>query len=179
MEERNNNFKPNGTKIPSILSPSFQFPEIVPREVILGDYEASRKLIQHKMMEKKRNRNKTLREQYRNANRIHNCTLTMEDVWRSLQTHFGENVSHQRLIEIALKLTELTGLTLDRDSKRRKCILICWFCENWLIVQKYLSHPFVTGLAKHQQQLQKYPSVVQQPIVRIFVQPNRSNTRNV
>ena len=49
---------------------------------------------------------------------------------------FGAEVRQHCLVEIAKYLAKKRGLPLDRDSKRRKSVLMKWFHDNWAILSK-------------------------------------------
>jgi hypothetical protein len=49
-----------------------------------------------------------------------------------LSIRFGERVTHSTLLKFALSLAKGYGLKVDREARRRKEILITWFCEHAL-----------------------------------------------
>ncbi|EAX99926.1 hypothetical protein TVAG_159460 [Trichomonas vaginalis G3] len=42
------------------------------------------------------------------------------------------------ILLIAKKISEKTGINIDRSAKRIYDCLICWYCENWSAVNKYI-----------------------------------------
>ena len=44
---------------------------------------------------------------------------------------FGSHVSHRFLLDIANQLSQKLNISIDRDTKRRKLVLVKWFEEHW------------------------------------------------
>jgi len=55
--------------------------------------------------------------------------------WGLICKHFGCEPSKTQLLEIAKLVAERNSITLDRDSKRRKSVLVKWFHENWSLAR--------------------------------------------
>ena len=51
--------------------------------------------------------------------------------WKYISSHFGHEIKQHCLCEMAKYLSAKRNIPLDRDSKRRKSVLIKWFHENW------------------------------------------------
>ena len=59
--------------------------------------------------------------------------------YKELIARFG-NICHYDLLSIAQVLATAAGLTIDRDAKRRKSVLIKWFDENWITISPFLNY---------------------------------------
>jgi hypothetical protein len=73
----------------------------------------------------------TSEEVMRISKRTENWTPEGSEVWRTLQNIFGERIQLHALLDVAIRLSQEAGITLDRDAKRRKNVLIKWFEEHW------------------------------------------------
>jgi hypothetical protein len=49
-----------------------------------------------------------------------------------LLARFGAHMTHVNLLKFALSFAEDHGIKVDRDARRKKELLIVWFCENAL-----------------------------------------------
>lgn len=54
--------------------------------------------------------------------------------WHTLMQLYGPDVKRSSLCEIAKFISRTQGLKMDRDSKRRKDVLIKWYHDNWASV---------------------------------------------
>ena len=55
-----------------------------------------------------------------------------------IHQQFGNDISHAKLTELARFASEQAHVMLDRDSKRRKSMLLKWFHDNWLKLSQYV-----------------------------------------
>jgi hypothetical protein len=51
--------------------------------------------------------------------------------WREIARRFGTHLKQTELLSVAEVLGAQLGITVDREAKRRKEVLIKWFDENW------------------------------------------------
>jgi hypothetical protein len=45
---------------------------------------------------------------------------------------------HDELVSIGLLVADRLNITLDRDARRRKIVLLKWFDENWPLIEPLL-----------------------------------------
>lgn len=57
----------------------------------------------------------------------------------NLTDMFGKRFSKENLLKLARAVSSRYRIPLDRLAKRVTNILICWFCENWTIIQNVAS----------------------------------------
>lgn len=77
-------------------------------------------------------------EMERVKRRIHGFNYRNSEVWKILTDKYGPKLAHEELLSIAELLAAKTNITLDRDAKRRKAVLVKWFEENWDRIQGFL-----------------------------------------
>ena len=53
-----------------------------------------------------------------------------------ISNHFGTDIRQQALCELAKKISKKRQIILDRDSKRRKTVLLKWFHDHWSLIHK-------------------------------------------
>lgn len=60
--------------------------------------------------------------------------------WQKLTERFGPKISHDEILSLAIILSENMKISLSREYKRRKIMLIKWFDENfenvWPFIEK-------------------------------------------
>lgn len=56
------------------------------------------------------------------------------EAWRTICNRFGSQVKQPPLLEIATMISNHFGITLGRQARRRKSVLIKWFHDNWGII---------------------------------------------
>ncbi|KAH0786320.1 glycosyl hydrolase family protein [Histomonas meleagridis] len=56
------------------------------------------------------------------------------EAWNYISKNFGQDVKQHCLCEMAKYLSLKRSIPLDRDSKRRKSVLIKWFHDNWPLI---------------------------------------------
>ena len=59
--------------------------------------------------------------------------------WKEICKIYGKEPSKNQLLQWAHKISQNNSLNIDRDSKRRKSVLIKWFHENWKIAKQSIS----------------------------------------
>lgn len=72
-----------------------------------------------------------IEEKKRIRKRIANFDQNKSEAWKVLSIMYGDQIRQDELISIAEFVSAELNLYIDRDAKRRKCILIKWFDENW------------------------------------------------
>ena len=63
----------------------------------------------------------------------------------AITQRFGADVRQHCLCEIAKYLARKKQLVLDRDSKRRKCVLMKWFHDNWAVLEPLMAMFKIVG----------------------------------
>ena len=56
------------------------------------------------------------------------------EAWRKIVELYGTDIKRTTLCDIAKYIAEKKGLKMDRDSKRRKDVLLKWYNDNWSVV---------------------------------------------
>ena len=74
-------------------------------------------------------------EKERVQKKLNNFDPKSSPAWEYISKKFGAEVKQQCLCEMAKYLALKNELNLDRDSKRRKSVLIKWFHDNWNIIK--------------------------------------------
>ena len=65
------------------------------------------------------------------GNRLAGFSWKNANSWKQISKLFGDDIKQITLRNIAEDLSHKLDVHLDRDAKRRKCVLIKWFDENW------------------------------------------------
>lgn len=79
-----------------------------------------------------------IEEEERCAKRVKECGENFNNVQNVLKELFDDHITIKKLIDKAEELMKYKGVTpVDRDAKRKKKSLICWFVENWKIIEPY------------------------------------------
>ncbi|KAK8842273.1 hypothetical protein M9Y10_026507 [Tritrichomonas musculus] len=66
--------------------------------------------------------------------------------WKLLEFHFGPKITQEELLSLAMVVSTYTGISLYREYKRRKGMLIKWFDDNLTQIWPFiLQHIVVTG----------------------------------
>ena len=60
--------------------------------------------------------------------------------WTELTERFGSTIKQDELVSIANILSNELGITVDRDARRQKTVLIKWFSENWNAIHPLLDY---------------------------------------
>jgi hypothetical protein len=81
-----------------------------------------------------------MREKARVARRLNGFNIKDTIVWKVMTRRFGGNIKHPELVSMAEVLSSHACITLDRDAKRRKSVLVKWFQENWASIEPYLPY---------------------------------------
>lgn len=59
--------------------------------------------------------------------------------WRKLTERFGPKISHEEILSLAMVIADNMHISLSREYKRRKNMLVKWFDENlnevWPLVE--------------------------------------------
>ena len=79
-------------------------------------------------------------EKKRIALRMNGFDAKDNRVWAEIAKRFGVNVKQGELTNIAQVIAKHAGIKLDRDAKRRKCVLLKWFDENWEKIYPFLDY---------------------------------------
>jgi hypothetical protein len=70
--------------------------------------------------------------------RIEGFNWKRSPAWRYLSLAYGPTLSQDELISIAELISPRVSIKLDRDARRRKCVMIKWFEEHWALIQPLL-----------------------------------------
>lgn len=65
--------------------------------------------------------------------------------WQEITTLYGPDVKHTTLCLLAKILSSQIGVSLDRDSKRRKSVLVKWYHDNWALIQPLIRNYQIEG----------------------------------
>ena len=76
---------------------------------------------------------------------LHGFDQKVSPAWKTITTAFGPDVKQISLCELALQLSKKLGITLNRDAKRRKSVLIKWFHDNWDILKDEINNYQLDG----------------------------------
>ena len=93
------------------------------------------KIIIQRVGNTKEKSNKYFREQKELMSRLKSCHDLYDEVQKALDVLFNHNYRHKDAVVFAQTLCGELGLKLDRQAKRFKQSLICWFCENWDVLK--------------------------------------------
>ena len=97
-----------------------------PQEIIAN----LRPLLQTLEMKKDEYYNPTEFERNKLTDRLSNFDYSRSPAWKIIKKKGWDNLNQRELLSIASILAEKCNITLDREAKRRKAILIKWFDEN-------------------------------------------------
>lgn len=61
-------------------------------------------------------------------------------VANEISRRFGPNIKQAELFNIAQCIADFAKITVDRDAKRKKSVLLKWFEEHWQKVSPYLDY---------------------------------------
>lgn len=72
--------------------------------------------------------------------RIYNNWVRLDLVTKIIEINYGGKVRLETLLEFAIYLTKLLNIKLDRLAKRNRSALLCWFSENWDMINPYIHY---------------------------------------
>ena len=70
-----------------------------------------------------------------NKRRQKNAEL-FDKVKNTLDSYYNQPFKFKDAIKLANSIAEKIDVKIDRDARRSKDTLICWFCENWTLIQQ-------------------------------------------
>ena len=70
-------------------------------------------------------------EKQKLAMKLNGFDYKTSDSWKSIVAMFGSDIKRTTLCEIAKFIASKKGIRMDRDSKRRKDVLLKWYSDNW------------------------------------------------
>jgi hypothetical protein len=70
--------------------------------------------------------------------RLNGFNWKESQAWRHLSFQFGPTLTQGELVSIAELIAPHAGVTLDRDARRRKMVMLKWFGEHWTMIQPLL-----------------------------------------
>ena len=94
-------------------------------------------------MQSKEEKNKNAAEKDRNKvkERLEGFDIKNSAAMRYLASNFNEDLKHHQLFQLAEYLVHINRkLSLDREAKRRKAVLIKWFDDNLEIIKPMLDN---------------------------------------
>jgi hypothetical protein len=59
-------------------------------------------------------------------------------IWTYLCWRFGPKLNQDELVSIGKLVAGTLGIELDRDARRRKCVMMKWFEEHWIEIEPLL-----------------------------------------
>lgn len=89
--------------------------------------------------------------------RIQKVGMDLEFVATYLKQIFGIDVTASTLLKLAEQLCYQYSLCLDRQAKRNRKALLCWYCENWKLIQHSL--PNINYNSRFNPVIQKFNQV--------------------
>ena len=127
------------------------------------------------------------KEKFRIQNRLRDFNPRENQAWKEITSRFGTSLKQPELLSIAQVLSQNANVKLDRDAKRRKCVLIKWFSENWSKLQPFLGYVILENSSDNTvpiNPLQYQVSMPVPPLSQIPVQnmnqiPNLQNIPNI
>ena len=79
-------------------------------------------------------------EKQRVKERLGNFNWKESLAWNYLSSTYGDGLNQKKLLSIAQNCSSSLNISLDRDAKRRKSVLIKWFDDNWNIFEPFLQN---------------------------------------
>lgn len=73
------------------------------------------------------------------ANRVRLNKDRINSVVNRLEYLLGQSPQKKDLLQLARQLCCPCGIALDRLAKRSRDCLICWYCENWAVIEPIFS----------------------------------------
>jgi hypothetical protein len=73
------------------------------------------------------------------CNRVRQNTPALTLITRRLEALYGPPLQKKHLLVVAQQIAGVAALSLDRLAKRSRDCLLCWFCENWPVVETLLA----------------------------------------
>jgi hypothetical protein len=70
--------------------------------------------------------------------RVRQNTPALTFITRRLEALYGLPLQKKDLLVVARELCGMAPLILDRLAKRSRDCLLCWFCENWIVLEPLL-----------------------------------------
>ncbi|OHS94985.1 hypothetical protein TRFO_38795 [Tritrichomonas foetus] len=70
---------------------------------------------------------------------IRDFNYKQSKAWHSFEQIKWDKMNHKELVCIAQVLEKELNVVLDRESKRRKEVLVNWFDRNWEVLQPYIN----------------------------------------
>lgn len=127
--------KQNAPQNPADALASFKFDEINPANIpMLLEMIGAQP---HLATQLANSQSDAVREKQRIANRLSGFNPRDNVAWREISNRWG-NIKQKELLSIAQVIATEAKIKLDRDARRRKSVLMKWFCEHWDVVQGYL-----------------------------------------
>ena len=86
---------------------------------------------------KKPNNEKYKKVQDRQIKRRQKNADLFDNVRKTLDSYYNQPFKFKDAILLADSIAAKIGVKIDRDARRSKDTLICWFCENWSSAQHF------------------------------------------
>jgi hypothetical protein len=85
----------------------------------------------------------------------------LPDVEPKLEYYCGRCPLKKDLMSLADDVCARTGLRVDREAKRNREYLLCWFCENWRTIQPMLHRLEKSGAGEYdtRPKIPRFPDV--------------------
>lgn len=64
--------------------------------------------------------------------------IKMDFVSEYMDREFGTKVKYVHLLSMANNLSRMLDIRLDRLAKRNRNALLCWYAENWALIQPHI-----------------------------------------
>lgn len=81
-----------------------------------------------------------MRDQDKIMKRVQINGIKIDFVTTYINRYFKTRLAHTTLLALAKAISERIDIKLDRLAKRYKSALMCWYAENWDIIQTQLKN---------------------------------------
>ena len=62
------------------------------------------------------------------------------EAWNTITERFGMNIKQPPLLEIAKIIGEHINISVNRNARRRKSVLIKWYHDNWALIKPFIGN---------------------------------------
>lgn len=115
--------------------------KVTNNDLLIDEPSTIPKLYHHRSNKSAQVSKSAIDERKRIRKRIANFDQRKSQAWKYLTLMYGPQIKHEKLINLAEYAASYLKIYIDRDARRRKCVLIKWFDENWNKIGP-LFHPF-------------------------------------
>ena len=114
------------------------------------------------------------KEQSQLLQRVRKTMDNLEDIRKTLNIIYNNSYKHKNGIKLAIYLSQKFGIRIDRQAKRYKEALLCWFSENWdkfgPILSELITKNRKSDDIKKQKEYQNEPNLESVAIFQTFTE---------